>query len=74
MDHERLKSACADMPCSVAVRRGGESWKEAFGGLATDDELPIYSLTKTYLAVLALRLVEEGRLSLDACRRRDELS
>jgi D-alanyl-D-alanine carboxypeptidase len=34
--------------------------------LAEDPAFLIYSITKTYLATLALRLQEEGRLSLDA--------
>ncbi|MCC6338031.1 MAG: beta-lactamase family protein [Myxococcales bacterium] len=59
---------------SVAVLHGGQAWLEGFG-LATvtppQDATPttsyrIGSLTKTFTAVAALRLAEEGRLPLDA--------
>ncbi len=65
MDQERLSAVCAGLTCTVAVRRGDEKWAGAFGGLKVDSCLPIYSLTKTYLAVVLLRLAEERRLALD---------
>jgi D-alanyl-D-alanine carboxypeptidase len=50
---------------AVAVELDGARLDVAVGVASAEPAFLIYSVTKTYLAVLALRLAEEGKLALD---------
>ncbi|MGM9516755.1 serine hydrolase domain-containing protein [Roseateles sp. DB2] len=63
-----------DAGCAVLVQRGGKTlWRAAYGSsgrspeqaIAPESQFRIGSITKTFTAVLALRLVDAGKLDLD---------
>jgi CubicO group peptidase (beta-lactamase class C family) len=74
---ERLAAAAREYKVpgvAVGIRRGGEEQYAYYGVTSIDNPLPvdattlfhIGSTTKTHTATAAMRLVEQGRLSLDA--------
>ena len=71
----RPQFGVGDPGCAVLVQRGGRTlWRAAYGSsgrspgqaIAPDSQFRIGSITKTFSAMLALRLVDAGKLDLDA--------
>ncbi len=70
---ERIVGKAGALGVSAAVIQGGRRWIGTGGyrtsakqdRLECSAKFPIFSITKTLMAVMALRLVESGRLALD---------
>jgi len=65
-----LRAAAQDAGASAGVGhvsiRGRTAWAQAVGAARSPDTVfPLASVTKTFVAVLTLRLAEQGRLDLD---------
>lgn len=63
---EELRTSLGIPGMSAAlIREGRIVWREGFGDAKARDVYPIASITKTMTAVLAIILVDEGKLDLD---------
>ncbi|KOX18392.1 hypothetical protein ADK67_36950 [Saccharothrix sp. NRRL B-16348] len=73
MDTDRISNRLAALArehlvpgAQLAVHHAGRTWTHEVGSLAADAAVPIGSITKTFTATVAMALVSDGDLDLDA--------